>query len=369
MGKSLHSFELLLREGADFNDGSLWVSCFNCVLGEFADFFPSSDLLIMLCEFGNDDYSYDVEFTYRRALLVLALESGLHSHYFLDGGPLHVLTFYSYIWLSRQSSCTCEDLCSALVSFCNDLEEEDRRGCTPFLSALINDNFYTMFNMMEPLIARGANIHAKSRDGQNAIHKLLWFSPYGMNRWRNYESHECLLFLSILSSLVEAGCDPNALDIRGLSPSDYARTTESSWLGWLNALRMAGCRVQRVSLQLPREVEKTFYVRRLSADDGDYSSTPGSELSDWMNTKIQRTLRWELKDHEERNRCMRCLFGRFCPGRKSRRKSTGYLSFSSSKPRSLYSAEKRGLKLVPFKQYRLMSPFNVRDISGIWSGS
>ena len=43
-----------------------------------------------------------------------------------------------------------------------------------------------------------------------------------------------------LKILLEAGCDPNALDDDGLSPSDYAK--RGKWLreAWLWALRVTG---------------------------------------------------------------------------------------------------------------------------------
>lgn len=93
----------------------------------------------MLLIFGNDDYSYDREFTHRCALRALAVENGLHSEYSYVG-VLHHLTFHN-VW-SRQSSRTYKELCSALVNICDDLEEQDYRGYIPLLRAVGDDDFY-----------------------------------------------------------------------------------------------------------------------------------------------------------------------------------------------------------------------------------
>jgi hypothetical protein len=109
--------------------------------------------------------------------------------------------------------------------------ELEGRGVDEY-TALLWACFLGQWDMITALIDIGANTNATTNTGNNALHCSL----AGDDRiQRDYDSfHRGLVFL--LSQKV----DPNHLNNEGLSPSDYAYESPTSFDMWIKAVKHAG---------------------------------------------------------------------------------------------------------------------------------
>ena len=144
-----------------------------------------------------------------------------------------------------------------------DLEGRDSDGMTPLLSACSSTPLSQMPTMF---IAEGADVHAVSPDGWNALHHILYHSVDRLDRYDHAQA--------TLVALLRGGCDPNALSERVDSPSMLARRYGNRRL-WDNVLRLAGYRLRKVSCKASENGDIMVVVSGREDDD----ILPNSSLS------------------------------------------------------------------------------------------
>jgi hypothetical protein len=101
-----------------------------------------------------------------------------------------------------------------------DMECRSDKGITPLLNASVTFGLGTT-NTLLLLIKYGADVRAVNDQGQGALHlvlitlNLLSHSTYEDSKhWHQYESEGATRLIALL----DAGCDPNAIDGDGLTP-------------------------------------------------------------------------------------------------------------------------------------------------------
>jgi hypothetical protein len=121
-----------------------------------------------------------------------------------------------------------------------DLEHRDGKGNTSLLRAAYEFNFARnwSFKYFLLLIEYGANVHAVNNQGLGAIHLTLKSRSHGFGYFRQLTMWWSSLIgvEGKLMVLLEAGCDPNAKDHLGRTPSQYAEHNDDLLAIWTSAL-------------------------------------------------------------------------------------------------------------------------------------
>lgn len=135
-----------------------------------------------------------------------------------------------------------------------NLEHRDAKGNTSLLHAACTSNLKRNwgFKYFRLLIKYGADVHAVNDQGlgplhltlKSAFHRHRYHSKPAWGSWPNGVEEK-------LVALLEAGCDPNAMDHLGKTPSQYAEHNVNLLAVWTSALDKA-----RAQALPPRE----FYV-------------------------------------------------------------------------------------------------------------
>lgn len=178
----------------------------------------------------------------------------------------------------RLPSCVVHDMVNFFSDLGCDLEGRDSYGMTPLLSACSSTPLSQMSTIF---IAEGADVHAVSSNGWNALHHILCDSI------DQYDHAQATLV-----ALLRGGCDPNALSVRAESPSMLARRYGNRRL-WDNVLKLAGYRLRKVSCKTGENRDIIVVVSGREDDD----ILPNSSLSLEVYTDMHKNL-W--KEYQRR---------------------------------------------------------------------
>ena len=142
----------------------------------------------------------------------------------------------------------------------HDFEQKDEDGKTPLLSQLSVDGGQSL-EMARLLLEFGANVHATTPAGQNALQCAM-----SRSNWEEYRE----ILEQKLCLLIEAGADVNHCDEFGDTPSDDAREHYQCWDEWCRALESNGLNLHEV-IQADEERRESFWEAEVTAEviEGD----------------------------------------------------------------------------------------------------
>lgn len=190
---------------------------------------------------------FDDDFARCKALTLLALEHGARVdecvHYDYQAGNL---LFLPRKCVSAESLHLheCVQVIQFLLEIGSDVEHQNMLGHTPLLDAAHVATGY-LSEYSNALILMGASISATDPEGCNVLH--LTVQVLERRSWCAQNICRSLLgprppgdIQHRLVNLLEAGCDPRAVDDNGLTPSCYICKSPISWVVWARALLEAG---------------------------------------------------------------------------------------------------------------------------------
>lgn len=267
----LETFELLLEEGADPHNCNLQYLLWREIL-----FVIWGHLLSV---------NKDIESGFTRACRMtrLAISQGCEP----DLVPVDYQRNLHYTWpwilflTRRLPSRVVHDTVKFFSALGCDLEGRGSFGMTPLLSACSST---PPSQIPMTFIAEGADVHAVSSNGWNALHHILHHSVDRFDRYGHAQA--------TLVALLRNGCDPNALSERVDSPSMFARRYGNGRL-WDNVLKLAGYRLRKVSCKASENGDIMVVVSGREDDD----ILPNSSLSLEAYIDMRRNL-W--KEYQRR---------------------------------------------------------------------
>ena len=248
----------------------------------------------------------------KRRMIIDALECGCdpnvvdHSY---TGNSLHALAnpfivlWSKPTWQNRSSSLRftipeMSELILLLKSHGCDLEALNYKDLTPMLHACMERNYI----LVSSLATLGADITAREpRTGDTVLHMLL----SNIERIQWLWPQEPLWRESIRLAL-ECGCDPNALNNQGYSPTDYAMclyywgVKRSIWKYWFDLLPQLGYEIQFVKgfPIHPKPLDEFAVVVQSDLGDTDKTLISGMPLYEWI-CKRQELYKGWVHSHAE----------------------------------------------------------------------
>jgi ankyrin repeat protein len=162
------------------------------------------------------------------------------------------------------------EVCSYLVTIGCELEQKDTWSRTPLLAAAEK----TSPDGLVALISKGANLGAVDFLGRGVFHLAFMGRIDSQNR-----SVPEFKLKETLETAILAGCDPNALDNSGFSPSDYS-IWFGMWKTWTLVLNAAGFTPECIELE-PRK-ETARIVLRKGADDSQTLPVSNLTIAEWI---------------------------------------------------------------------------------------